>query len=74
MLNIFRYIVAKDKENTLESLSAASTGFLGSFPNPSGVSSFTTSVTIPVDLAAGDYVLQYRWDTYRNCADIKVTG
>jgi len=65
------YVVPKGQESTLEGLSAS--GFqhvTADIPSSEGGTSITLT---PNNFPPGDYVLQFRWAGWRNCADITIT-
>jgi len=67
------YLLPFSDKDSLETYTASSPEVIASFSTPNSanaISSTTLTWTKPV--AAGDYILQYRWNTYRNCAPIKI--
>jgi len=63
------YLVQAGQESTLESQTPSSPSFISS--SPSSVGSATVTFD-PTQFPPGDYVLQFRWSSWRNCADIKL--
>lgn len=60
------YFVPASQEDNLES---SNIGHVGDYPALQGLTNFTVPTVDP-----GLYILQYRWEIYRNCVDMQVLG
>ncbi len=61
------FLVPSSEESTLESLSPSGSSYLGSYSYSIG----SSTITVPAGLE-GSYVLQWRWDSWRNCMDLQI--